>query len=69
MAGLHLTDAQLSDLDVEGLSVKIDKSFCDAKEAILDHVLGLKARLLSTQTQAIEEERRSGARQLAVKQV
>ncbi|GAX85222.1 hypothetical protein CEUSTIGMA_g12642.t1 [Chlamydomonas eustigma] len=63
-----LTMQQILDIDIENLAMKIDKHHCHTKKAVLDHFMESKTRMLASQVQAVEEERKAGQRQLAIKQ-
>ncbi|PNH12700.1 Centrosomal protein POC5, partial [Tetrabaena socialis] len=63
-----LTVQQMLDLDIDSLAVKIDKHHCHTKKAVLDHFMETKARLMQSQNDAVDEERRRGAARLAAKE-
>jgi centrosomal protein POC5 len=62
------TVAQILDLDVDSLSVKIDKHHCATKKAVLDHFMETKSRMLAAQVSAIGDERRKCGTHMDVKQ-
>ncbi|KAG1671979.1 hypothetical protein FOA52_013351 [Chlamydomonas sp. UWO 241] len=62
------TVAQILDLDIDSLSVKIDKHHCATKKAVLDHFMETKSRMLAAQVSAIGDERRKCGAHMDVKQ-
>ncbi|KAG2499165.1 hypothetical protein HYH03_002746 [Edaphochlamys debaryana] len=63
-----LTVAQMLDLDIDALATKIDHHHCKTKKAVLEHFMETKARLMQSQNDSVEEEKRKWGARLAAKE-